>query len=91
MAKLPVGVLTTGIWPFWEPKPWGPKTIKRRDPRKTIVLVGIYNQQFQGTIILMVFDFQGKVDLFGVTELRLHDLESVPLVVLQENGGCMIF
>ncbi len=39
----------------------------------------------------MVFDFQGKVDLFGVTELRLHDLESVPLVVLQENGGCMIF
>ena len=26
---------------------------------KTIVLVGIYNQQFQGTIILMVFDFQG--------------------------------
>ena len=27
---------------------------------KTIILVGIYNQQFQGTIILMVFDFQGK-------------------------------
>ena len=26
---------------------------------KTIILVGIYNQQFQGTIILMVFDFQG--------------------------------
>ena len=26
---------------------------------KTIVFVGIYNQQFQGTIILMVFDFQG--------------------------------
>ena len=26
---------------------------------KTIVLVGIYNQHFQGTIILMVFDFLG--------------------------------
>ena len=30
---------------------------------KTIVLVGIYNQQFQGTIILMVFDFQGQYNL----------------------------
>ncbi len=29
---------------------------------KTIVLVGIYNQQFQGTIILMVFDLQGVYD-----------------------------
>ena len=27
---------------------------------KTIILVGIYNQQFQETIILMVFDLQGK-------------------------------
>ena len=26
---------------------------------KTIVLVRVYNQQFQGTIILMAFDFQG--------------------------------
>ena len=26
---------------------------------KTIILVGICNQQFQGTIILMVFDLQG--------------------------------
>ena len=26
-------------------------------PEKTIILVGIYNQQFQRTIILMVFDF----------------------------------
>ena len=25
---------------------------------KTIVLVGIYNQQFKGTILFMVFDFQ---------------------------------
>ena len=28
-------------------------------PKKNIILVGIYNQQFQGTIILMVFDLQG--------------------------------
>ena len=27
---------------------------------KTIVLVGIYNQQFKGTILFMVFDFQGS-------------------------------
>ena len=27
---------------------------------KTIVLVGIYNQQFKGTILFMVFDFQGE-------------------------------
>ena len=26
---------------------------------KTIVFVGIYNQQFKGTILFMVFDFQG--------------------------------
>ncbi len=24
-----------------------------------VVLVGIYNQQFKGTILFMVFDFQG--------------------------------
>ena len=28
---------------------------------KTIVLVGIYNQQFKGTILFMVFDFQGAL------------------------------
>ena len=28
-------------------------------PVKTIVLVGIYNQQFKGTILFMVLDFQG--------------------------------
>ena len=40
--------------------PGGPKAIKKNGfPRKTLILVGIYNQQFQGTIILMVFDFQG--------------------------------
>ena len=26
---------------------------------KTIVLVGIYNQQFKGTILFLFFDFQG--------------------------------
>ena len=26
---------------------------------QTIVLAGIYNQQFKGTILFMVFDFQG--------------------------------
>ena len=40
--------------------PGSPKTIFWMSVSvKTIVLVGIYNQQFQGTIILMVFDFQG--------------------------------
>ena len=29
---------------------------------KTIILVGIYNQQFPGTILSMVFDFQEKRD-----------------------------
>ena len=28
-------------------------------PKKTIILVEVCNQQFQGTIILMVFDLQG--------------------------------
>ena len=31
---------------------------------KTIILLGIQNQQFQGTLILMVFDCQGE-DLSG--------------------------
>ena len=31
---------------------------------KTIVLVGIYNQQFKGTILFMVFDFQGVCVVF---------------------------
>ena len=36
-----------------------PKAIKINGlSEKTIILVGIYNQQFQGTIILMVFDLQ---------------------------------
>ena len=32
-------------------------------PKKNIILVGIYNQQFQETIILMVFDLQGIANL----------------------------
>ena len=30
------------------------------EKKNNIMLVGIYNQQFQGTIILMVFDLQGS-------------------------------
>ena len=38
----------------------GPKTINLNGlSEKTSNLVGIYNQQFQGTIIVMVFDLQG--------------------------------
>ena len=40
-------------------------------PKKTIVLVGIYNQQFQGTIILMVFDFQG-IDISIIHSAHLN-------------------
>ena len=39
---------------------------------KTIVLVGIYNQQFQGTIFLMVFDFQGFSKLMILFEDIFH-------------------
>ena len=34
---------------------------------KTIVFVGIYNQQFKGTILFMVFDFQG-IPMDPITE-----------------------
>lgn len=40
--------------------PWSPKDYcLNAFCIKTIVLIRIYNQQFQGTILLMVFDFQG--------------------------------
>ena len=45
---------------------------------KTIVLVGIYNQQFKGTILFMVFDFQGISKyqiLVGVFFLQIHNNE----------------
>ena len=42
-------------------KPWGSKDHQKNSLlEKTIILVGIYNKQFQGTIFLMVVDFQGK-------------------------------
>ena len=42
-------------------RPRSPKIIKRiGNFTKDYCLVGIYNQQFEGTIILMVLDFQGK-------------------------------
>ena len=45
-------------WPFsWKSKDYFLKGFSVR----TIVLVGIYNQQFKGTILFMVLDFQGKV------------------------------
>ena len=37
---------------------------------KTIVLVGIYNQQFKGTILFMVLDFQGIHGASGYTYLE---------------------
>ena len=40
---------------------------------KTIVLVGIYNQQFKGTILFMVFDFQG-VYIY----MHIHTIGLVP-------------
>ncbi len=49
------------------PIPWESKGYKFNGLlEKTIVLVEIYNQQFRGTIVLMVFDFQG-------IEIRLQD------------------
>ena len=43
-------------------RPWKSKDyLLNGFSEKTIILVGIYNQQFQGTIILMVFDLQGRV------------------------------
>ena len=43
------------------PKPWKSKDYFLYGfSVKTIVLVRVYNQQFQGTILLMAFDFQGK-------------------------------
>ncbi len=40
--------------------PWGSKlAINSMVFPKTITLVMIYNQQFQGAIILIVFDLQG--------------------------------
>ena len=38
---------------------------------KTIVLVGIYNQQFKGTILFMVFDFQG-IYIYGIFSYIYH-------------------
>ena len=44
---------------------------------KLIILVGIYNQQFQGTIFLMVFDFQGIYWFWknGVSTLKEEEPE----------------
>ena len=42
---------------------------------KTIVLVGIYNQQFKGTILFLVLDFQGiyiYIHVLNVYIYRIH-------------------
>ena len=44
------------IWKPWKSKDY----FLNGFSAKTIVLVGIYNQQFKGTILFMVFDFQRK-------------------------------
>ena len=42
-------------------EPWKSKDYFLNDfSVKTLALVGIYNQQFKGTILFMVFDFQGE-------------------------------
>ena len=41
---------------------------------KTIILVGIYNQQFQDYLVLMVFDFQG----IDIQDRLRHRTFSVP-------------
>ena len=49
------------------PFPWQSKDyLLNGSSAKTIVLVRVYNQQFQGTIVSMVFDFQGFEDVFPI-------------------------
>ena len=56
---------------------WGSKDHEINCPlEKTTVLVEIYNQEFHGDCILMVFDFQGNV-LFG-GEQASKDLPASP-------------
>ena len=48
---------------------------------KTSVLVRVYNQQFQGTMLLMVFDFLGlrRCFLFGCTGKKVSPYDDEPL------------
>ena len=43
---------------------------------KTIVLVRVYNQQFQGTILLMAFDFQGLYNWISLGDLFTSNYNS---------------
>ena len=76
--------------------PWGSKsTIKRMGfHKRPLFFVGIYNQQFQGTIILMVFDFQGLVlqsyPVFGSVFLKAPIQNPSPKPRLQ-MGAVSIF
>ena len=42
---------------------------------KTIILVGIYNQQFQGTISIMIFDFRVCISVYFISIGELIYLE----------------
>ena len=52
---------------------------------KTIVLVGIYNQQFKGTILFMVFDFQG-IYIYSIHTVHIG-VTPLPLTVVHEGLG----
>ena len=56
---------------------------------KTIVLVRVYNQQFQGTILLTVFDLQGLFFLFLAFVSRKkciqHELGGIELDQIRMN------
>ena len=55
--------LTLAVFLGWQGNPWKSKDYFLNGfSVKNIVLVGIYNQQFKGTILFMVFDFQGSWD-----------------------------
>ena len=52
-------------------------------PKRPMILVGISNQQFQGTIFLMVFDLQGD----GFLGVGSHDQK----IVWGVKGWCHTF
>jgi len=58
--------------------PSGPKIINLMAfPIKASILVEIYNQQFQGTIVVMVFDFQG-ICVFEKKTAYLNSKKNLP-------------
>ena len=68
--------------------PWGSKDHEINSLlEKTIILVGIYNQQFQGTIFLMVFDFQGIMFLINAAANCADGTSKVTLIVRHFVGA----